>query len=126
MVHQHFMLIPALQRGENIMLGDETTHLGTLEPQMPYHDVYVNCHNTYGLDVDPSALVGQLSVGAQQRVEIIKTLYRNAQIVILDEPYRCAHAARSRRFIRHHAPIDWARRFHYFHHPQVERGISGR
>ena len=85
MVHQHFMLIPVFSVAENIMLGDETTHLGMLDIKAVSQRVR-ELSEQYGLDVDPSALVGQLSVGAQQRVEIVKTLYRNAQIVILDEP----------------------------------------
>jgi general nucleoside transport system ATP-binding protein len=85
MVHQHFMLIPVFSVAENIMLGDETTHLGMLDTNAVSRRVR-ELSQQYGLDVDPSALVGQLSVGAQQRVEIVKTLYRNAQIVILDEP----------------------------------------
>ena len=85
MVHQHFMLIPVFSVAENIMLGDETTHLGMLDTNAVSQRVR-ELSQQYGLDVDPGALVGQLSVGAQQRVEIIKTLYRNAQIVILDEP----------------------------------------
>ena len=85
MVHQHFMLIPVFSVAENIMLGDETTRLGMLDTKAVAQRVH-ELSQQYGLEVDPSALVGQLSVGAQQRVEIIKTLYRNAQIVILDEP----------------------------------------
>jgi simple sugar transport system ATP-binding protein len=85
MVHQHFMLIPVFSVAENIMLGDETTHLGILDIRAVSQRVS-ELSQQYGLEVDPGALVGQLSVGAQQRVEIMKTLYRNAHIVILDEP----------------------------------------
>jgi len=85
MVHQHFMLIPVFTVAENIMLGKETTKRGTLDRKTVSAKVMELSHK-YGLDVDPEALVGQLPVGAQQRVEIIKTLYRDAQILILDEP----------------------------------------
>ncbi len=85
MVHQHFMLIPAFSVAENIMLGDETTHAGVLDIKAVSQRVRELSHQ-YGLEVDPDAKVGQLSVGAQQRVEIVKTLYRNANIIILDEP----------------------------------------
>jgi ABC-type uncharacterized transport system ATPase subunit len=85
MVHQHFMLIPVFSVAENIMLGDETTHLGVLDIKAVSQRVRELSHQ-YGLEVDPDAKVGQLSVGAQQRVEIVKTLYRNASILILDEP----------------------------------------
>lgn len=85
MVHQHFMLIPVFTVAENIMLGDETTRYGFLDEKTVSRQVSELSHQ-YGLDVDPDALVGQLPVGVQQRVEIIKTLYRHANILILDEP----------------------------------------
>ncbi len=85
MVHQHFMLIPVFTVAENVMLGDETTRRGFLDRKAVAAKVRELSHR-YGLDVDPDALVGQLPVGIQQRVEIVKTLYRDAQILILDEP----------------------------------------
>lgn len=85
MVHQHFMLIPVFSVAENVMLGDETVRRGVLDRKTVGEKVRALSHK-YGLDVDPLALVGQLPVGLQQRVEIVKTLYRDAQILILDEP----------------------------------------
>jgi len=85
MVHQHFMLIPVFSVAENIMLGDEITHLGMLDIRAVSQRLH-ELSQQYGLEVDPGAVVGQLSVGTQQRVEIVKTLYRNAKILILDEP----------------------------------------
>ena len=85
MVHQHFMLIPVFTVAENIMLGDETTKNGSLDRATVAAKI-TKISKQYGLDVDPNALVGPLPVGIQQRVEIVKTLYRNAEIVILDEP----------------------------------------
>jgi general nucleoside transport system ATP-binding protein len=85
MVHQHFMLIPVFTVAENVMLGDETTRRGLLDRKAVAAKLKELSHQ-YGLDVDPQALVGQLPVGVQQRVEIVKTLYRDAQILILDEP----------------------------------------
>ena len=85
MVHQHFMLIPVFTVAENVMLGDETTKRGMLDRKTVSAKVKDLSHQ-YGLDVDPQALVRQLPVGIQQRVEIVKTLYREAQIMILDEP----------------------------------------
>jgi ABC-type uncharacterized transport system ATPase subunit len=85
MVHQHFMLVPVFTVAENVMLGNETTKRGFLNRKAVSAKVKELSHQ-YGLDVDPEALVGQLPVGIQQRVEIIKTLYRDAQILILDEP----------------------------------------
>lgn len=85
MVHQHFMLVPVFTVAENVMLGDETVKNGFLDRKTVASKVRTLSHH-YSLDVDPDALVGQLPVGVQQRVEIVKTLYREAQILILDEP----------------------------------------
>ena len=85
MVHQHFMLIPVFTVAENVMLGDEETKRGSLD-RVSVAAKINEISKQYGLDVDPNALVGPLPVGIQQRVEIVKTLYRNAEIVILDEP----------------------------------------
>jgi simple sugar transport system ATP-binding protein len=85
MVHQHFMLIPVFTVAENVMLGDETLRRGVLDRKTVAAKVLDLSHK-YGLDVNPQAIVGQLAVGVQQRVEIVKTLYRDAHILILDEP----------------------------------------
>jgi ABC-type uncharacterized transport system ATPase subunit len=85
MVHQHFMLIPVFTVAENVMLGDETVKGGSLDRNAVAAKIN-EISAQYGLDVDPNAMVGSLPVGIQQRVEIVKTLYRNAEIVILDEP----------------------------------------
>jgi ABC-type uncharacterized transport system ATPase subunit len=86
MVHQHFMLIPVFTVAENIMLGDETIHYGVVLDQKTVAKRVRDLSHQYGLEIDPIALIGQLPVGVQQRVEIVKALYRNAQILILDEP----------------------------------------
>jgi simple sugar transport system ATP-binding protein len=85
MVHQHFMLVPVFTVAENIMLGDETVRAGRLDRRFVSNRVG-ELSKQYGLDVDPEALVQDLPVGVQQRVEIVKTLYRNADVMILDEP----------------------------------------
>ncbi|MCI0520383.1 MAG: ABC transporter ATP-binding protein [Chloroflexi bacterium] len=85
MVHQHFMLVPVFTVAENIMLGDETVRAGRLDRRFVSNRVR-ELSRQYGLDVDPEALVQDLPVGVQQRVEIVKTLYRNADVMILDEP----------------------------------------
>ncbi len=85
MVHQHFQLIPVLTVAENVILGDELTRHGTLDLDAARTRIN-ELSTSYGLSVDPDALVGDLSVGAQQRVELIKALYRDAEILILDEP----------------------------------------
>jgi general nucleoside transport system ATP-binding protein len=85
MVHQHFMLVPVFTVAENIMLGSETLHNGVLDIPKVNKDL-IELSAQYGLDIDPTALVHDLPVGIQQRVEIIKALYRKAEILILDEP----------------------------------------
>jgi ABC-type uncharacterized transport system ATPase subunit len=86
MVHQHFMLIPVFTVAENVMLGHEDTRrVGFLDRRKARKDVAA-ISQRYKLDVPPDALVADLPVGVQQRVEIIKALSRNAKILILDEP----------------------------------------
>jgi general nucleoside transport system ATP-binding protein len=86
MVHQHFMLIPVFTVAENVMLGHEDTKaVGFLDRRRARRDVAA-ISRKYNLDVPPDALVGDLPVGVQQRVEIIKALSRNARMLILDEP----------------------------------------
>lgn len=85
MVHQHFMLIPVFSVTENIMLGEETVKNGLLDQRTVAGQVRT-LSKQYGLEVDPQAIIQDLPVGVQQRVEIIKTLYRKAEILILDEP----------------------------------------
>ncbi|HGK8616527.1 ABC transporter ATP-binding protein [Streptococcus pneumoniae] len=85
MVHQHFMLVEAFTVAENIILGSELTKNGVLDIAGASKEIKV-LSERYGLAVDPSAKVADISVGAQQRVEILKTLYRGADILIFDEP----------------------------------------
>jgi simple sugar transport system ATP-binding protein len=85
MVHQHFMLVPVFTVAENIMLGQETLRGGLLDRRGVGERVRELSHE-YGLDVNPEALISELPVGIQQRVEIVKALYRNSDILILDEP----------------------------------------
>ena len=85
MVHQHFMLVEAFTVAENIILGSEVTNKGILDLKKANADI-LELSECYGLAVDPTAKVEDISVGAQQRVEILKTLYRGADILIFDEP----------------------------------------
>ncbi|MDZ4671506.1 MAG: ABC transporter ATP-binding protein [Phototrophicales bacterium] len=85
MVHQHFQLVPVLSVTENIMLGTESVVGPFLNKRVAKKRI-LDISAQYGLHVDPDALVQDLSVGIQQRVEIIKALYRECKILILDEP----------------------------------------
>jgi general nucleoside transport system ATP-binding protein len=85
MIHQHFMLVPKLTVAENVALGLKSSR----EPLLDLKVVSQRLHElsqAYGLKIDPTARVAHLSVGEQQRVEILKALYRNASLIILDEP----------------------------------------
>lgn len=86
MVHQHFMLIPVFTVAENVMLGNEETKgLGRLDLAAARRHVR-DVADRFGFEIDPDALVGDLPVGVQQRVEIIKALSRDAKVLVFDEP----------------------------------------
>ncbi|MFE4726439.1 ABC transporter ATP-binding protein [Microbacterium sp. NPDC056736] len=86
MVHQHFMLIPVFTVAENVMLGHEDTKaLGALDLAKARQHVRAVA-DRFGFEVDPDAIVGDLPVGVQQRVEIIKALSRDAKVLVFDEP----------------------------------------
>jgi len=85
MVHQHFMLFPSLSVAENLTIGHEPRRAGLFDRRTA-RAVVAELSERFGLQVDPDARVGDLSVGALQRVEILRALYRDARIVILDEP----------------------------------------
>jgi len=86
MVHQHFMLVPVFTVAENVTLGiEETRPSGLLDRRKTRRDVR-ELSQRYGLEVDPDAVVENLPVGIQQRVEIVKALVREARVLILDEP----------------------------------------
>lgn len=86
MVHQHFMLVPKFTVAENLMLGQPSPRAPLLADRRAVAQRILDLSAQYGLQVDPHAPVWQLSVGQEQRVEILKTLYRGAEILILDEP----------------------------------------
>ncbi|MFC7055821.1 ABC transporter ATP-binding protein [Enterococcus alcedinis] len=85
MVHQHFMLVDAFTVTENIILGNEPGRLGLLDRRKAREEI-LRVSNQYGLQVNPDAHIRDISVGMQQRVEILKMLYRGADILIFDEP----------------------------------------
>jgi ABC-type uncharacterized transport system ATPase subunit len=86
MVHQHFMLIPAFTVAENIILGSEPARYRLLVDARAAAERVKKLSDQYGLRVDADARVSDVSVGMQQRVEILKALYRDADLLILDEP----------------------------------------
>jgi len=86
MVHQHFMLVPVMTVTENVMLGVESTRNGIFLDQAQVEQRIREISEQHGLEVDPEAYIKDIPVGVQQRVEIIKVLYREADILVLDEP----------------------------------------
>lgn len=86
MVHQHFQLVKPFTVAENIILGQPSSRGPLLEDKKKVHKRIAEISDQFGLDVKPEAEIWQLSVGEQQRVEILKTLYRGADVLILDEP----------------------------------------
>jgi len=86
MVHQHFMLIPVMTVAENIVLAQEPTHAGVLLDFDAARERVRHLSETFSFAIDPDSRVERISVGQQQRVEILKALYRRADILILDEP----------------------------------------
>lgn len=85
MVHQNFMLVPSFTVAENVVLGNEPMS-GSFISSAAAIEATRNLSEQYGLDVDPEAIVDAIPVGARQRVEILKALYRGADVLILDEP----------------------------------------
>ena len=85
MVHQHFMLVPVFSVTENMILGSEVTKGASLDLRRARREI-LEISEAHGLEVDPDAIVENIPVGVQQRVEILKALYRKANILVLDEP----------------------------------------
>ena len=86
MVHQHFMLVPVLSVADNILLGEETMAGPIFIDRGEAKRRIIELGKRFGFEIDPDVKVGELSVGWQQRVEILKALYRNAKVLVLDEP----------------------------------------
>lgn len=86
MVHQHFMLVPSFTVAQNIVMSKEPRRMGIFYDLKEANRETERLVREYGLEVEPEAKVGEINVGLQQRVEILKTLYRGADILILDEP----------------------------------------
>ena len=86
MVHQHFMLIPVFTVAENVMLGHEQTKAGGVLDLEAARELVREISGRFGFNIDPDAKIENLPVGVQQRVEIIKALSRNANVLVFDEP----------------------------------------
>ena len=86
MVHQHFMLVPSFTVAQNIVLSREPRKAGIFFDEAAANAAVQSLTEEYGLQVEPTDIVGRIGVGLQQRVEILKTLYRGADVLILDEP----------------------------------------
>ena len=110
MVHQHFMLVPVFTVTENIILGDEVTRGPSLDLRRARRQIR-ELSQDYGLEVDPDAVIEDLPVGVQQRVEILKALYREAKILVLDEPTAVLTPQEAEDFFR-------------IMHQLTERGVS--
>src|SRR5215210_2764422 len=99
MVHQHFMLVPVMTVAENLVLGSEPSN----GPLLDYREAAARTRELserFGLAVEPEALVEDLGVGAQQRVEILRALYRGAKVLVLDEPTAVLTAQESQDLFR--------------------------
>ena len=125
MVHQHFMLIPVMTVAENIVLGIEPSDKGFLDYDAARARVR-ELARTFGFAIDPDARIEDISVGQQQRVEILKALYRNADILILDEPTAVLTPQEATELFGILA--DAAARGHldHLHQPQAQRGARDR
>jgi simple sugar transport system ATP-binding protein len=86
MVHQHFMLVPVLSVADNILLGEETMANRIFLDRKEAHRRIIELGRRFGFEIDPEVRIESLSVGWQQRVEILKALYRRANLIVLDEP----------------------------------------
>ena len=120
MVHQHFMLIPVMSVAENIVLEVEPTKAGVLLDYDAAVEQVRDISTRFGLVVDPNAKVEDISVGQQQRVEILKALYRGAEILILDEPTAVLRA------VLDHQEPPGRRHVDHLHQPQAQRGARDR
>ena len=126
MVHQHFMLVPVLSVADNILLGEETMANPIFLDRREAHRRIVELGKRFGFDIDPEMKVGSLSVGWQQRVEILKALYRDARILVLDEPTAVLTPQETKDIFAGPAPPRGRGSFDHLHQPQAVRGPRDR
>ncbi len=126
MVHQHFMLIPVMTVAENVVLASEPTRGRLLLDYAEAERRVRELSERFGLTVDPAARIESIGVGQQQRVEILKALYRGAEILDPRRADRRAHAAGGRGAVRHHPQPHRAGQVRDLHHAQAARGARGR
>ena len=114
MVHQHFMLVPVMTVAENIVLANEPRQGLLLDLEAARARVR-ELSDRYGLAVDPDARIEDVSVGMQQRVEILRALYRGARILVLDEPTAVLTAQEARDLFRVLEALQGRRHRHRLH-----------
>ena len=125
MVHQHFMLVPVMTVTENVMLGVEIDARASSWTGSRWRSRIEEIGKEHGLEVDPDAYVKDLPVGLQQRVEIIKVLYRHADILILDEPTAVLTPQEVEDLFKILRSLIGAGQVHHLHHAQAQ-GSDGR
>ena len=126
MVHQHFMLVPVFTVAENVMLGHEQTKFGGRLDLAAARAKVREISARFGFDVDPDALVEDLPVGVQQRVEIIKALSRDAKVLVFDEPTAVLTPQETDELMAIMRQLKDAGHRDRLHHPQAARGARGR
>ena len=115
MVHQHFQLVDAFSVLDNILLGAAETSLWLNRREAAARIEAVG--REHGLHINPNALVWRLTVGQRQKVEILKLLYRGANLLLLDEPTSMLNSERGRRSVSGAAPPRGCRKIRGVHHP---------
>ncbi len=126
MVHQHFMLVPVLSVAENILLGEEPMANRVFLDRAGAHNRIKELGERFDWQIDPDQPVGDLSVGWQQRVEILKALYRNARILVLDEPTAVLTPQETREIFTVLRALRAEGYSHHLHQPQAVRGPRDR
>ena len=126
MVHQHFMLIPVMTVAENIVLAEEPTHQRVVLDMPEAERRVQEISDRYGLAVDPGARIQDITVGQQQRVEILKALYREADILVLDEPTAVLTPQEAQELFEVVRQLTARGQVDHLHLAQAERGARDR